>query len=133
MYKINAIKISFLPQQTMSNSLSSFNNASAGARFFSAVDRNDATPPADIDTLRQYKSAKQTSVLKPHSRFIMKPKILDRGGTYTPGNPWVSCDAGGTQPYYGLKVAIEPILSTTTADIEYNIEVKYYLAFKNVK
>ena len=84
MYKINAIKITFMPQQTSNVSLSDFNNANAGKRFFSAIDRNDANVPSSTDELREYKSAKATSILRPHKRYIVKPKILDYVGAYSP-------------------------------------------------
>lgn len=130
-YKINAVKITFLPSQTMSNSLSSVNNAQGYVRFFSAIDYNDSSAPTSIDELRQYQSCKYTTVYRKHTRYI-RPKVTDRGSTYTPGNPWINTTAP-TQQYFGLKVAVEPIDSTGVTSMIFTVEVKFYMSFKNVK
>lgn len=116
---------------TQNVSLSSFNNPSANARFFSAIDYNDGAAPTSIDQLREYKTCKYTPILKPHKRMIYKPKLLDRGGAYSV-TPWVTTD-DPFQNYFGLKIAIEPMDSTSIGFMSYNIEAKYYLTFKNVK
>ena len=53
MYKINAVKITFIPYQTVSNSVATINNADNTARFFSAIDYNDGTAPITTDNLRE--------------------------------------------------------------------------------
>lgn len=131
MYKINAVKINFIPQQTQSISIGAINNAAGNARFFSAIDYNDGSVPGSIDELREYKTCKYTPIFKQHSRMIYKPKILDRGGAYSV-TPWIST-LSPDQDYFGLKVGIEAMGSSTTTEMLYSVEAKFYLSFKNVK
>lgn len=130
MYKINCVKVTFWPQQTISNSLGSVNNPAGNARFFSAIDYNDGTQPTSVDELREYQSCKFTTVLKPHKRVIFKPKILDTSSYSI--SPWMST-ASPSSNYFGLKYAIEAISSTNTPQMAYSVECKYYMSFKNVK
>lgn len=131
MYKINAVKITFTPKQNSSISIGSVNNADASSRFFSAIDYNDGTIPVSIDELREYQTAKFTSVIKTHTRYIYKPKIIDSSGAYNPNNPWINT-ASSSAIHYGLKTAIEPINSTSTTAMLYTVECKYYMSFRNV-
>lgn len=128
-YKINAVKISFIPQQDANVSLSLANNAIANARFFSAIDYTDSSLTA-INDLREYKTAKWTSLLRTHTRYIYKPKILDSSGFSV--SPWMATTALAGD-YFGLKIAVEDIQSTGITSFTYKIECKYYLSFKNVK
>lgn len=130
MYKINGVKLTFIPQQDANTSLSPVNNAIANARFFSAIDYNDANPPASVDELREYKTAKWTSILRPHVRYIHKPKIFDTSGYSI--SPWMATTSPSVN-YFGLKVAIEPTEATITTTFTYKIEAKFYMEFKNVK
>lgn len=130
MYKLNCVKISFIPQMDTNVSLGSLNNPVASARFFSAIDYNDGTAPLNVDELRQYSTCKMTPILRKHKRVIYKPKILDTSGYST--SPWMSTSYN-TADYYGLKVAIEPMLSTTTTSMTYSVECVYYMSFKKVK
>lgn len=130
MYKINAVKVSFLPQMTENISLTSVNNPHAYTRFFSAIDYNDSTAPSSIDELRQYQTCKYTPILRPHKRYIYKPKILDSSNTSR--SPWIATSSPSTN-YFGLKIAVENMNSTTTTSMDYVIEAKYYVSFKNVK
>ena len=129
MYKINAIKISFIPQMTENISATSANNPYANTRFFSAIDYNDSSTPTTIDELRQYSTCKYTPILKTHTRMIYKPKILD-SSSYSV-SPWMST-ASPSANYFGLKVGVEPTQSTVTTSFEYKIEAKFYMSFKNV-
>lgn len=130
MYKINCVKLTFLPQQTVNNSLGTVNNANASTRFFSAIDYNDGSSPGSIDELRQYQSCKMTPILRPHKRVIFKPKILDTNGFSI--SPWMST-ASPNANYFGLKYGIEPMDSSTTTTMIFSVEAKMYLSFKNVK
>lgn len=130
MYKINAVKISFIPQMTQNISLGAINNAYASTRFLSAIDYNDGSAPSSSDDIREYQSCKITPILRTHTRFIRKPKILDSSGYSI--SPWLST-ASPAVDYFGLKVAVEPMNSTSTETMTYTVECKYYLAFKNVK
>lgn len=131
-YRLNAVKITFLPQMTQSVSLSAFNNPNASVRFFSAIDYNDSNVPGTIDDLREYQTCKFTPVLRRHSRYIYKPKIQDRGQTYTPGRPWINTSSPD-QDHFGLKIGVEPMQSTNITSMGYTIECTYYVSFKSVK
>lgn len=130
MYKINCVKIMFLPQMTQNISLGSVNNAYASTRFFSVIDYNDGSAPTSIDELRQFQSCKVTPILRPHKRVIFKPKILDTNGFSI--SPWMST-ASPNANYFGLKVAVEGMDSTTTTSMIYTVEAKFYMSFKQVK
>ncbi|AWW06056.1 MAG: capsid protein [Cressdnaviricota sp.] len=128
-YKINAVKIQFIPQMTENVSLSTVNNP-ANARFFSVIDYNDSTAPTSINELREYQNCKMTTLLRTHTRYIYKPKILDTS-SYTI-SPWIATSSPSSI-YRGIKVALEPMLSTITTSLAFRIEAKYYLSFKMVK
>lgn len=130
MYKINAVKISFIPQMTQNVSLGAINNPEASTRFFSVIDYNDSAAPASVDELREYQSCKITPILRTHKRYIYKPKVLD--SVLSSRNPWMAT-SNPSQPFFGLKVAVEPMFSSTTTVMNYNIEAKFYMSFKNVK
>lgn len=130
MYKINCVKITFIPQMNTSVSIGSINNPNASARFFSAIDYNDGTAPTSVDDLRQYQSAKYTPILRQHKRVIFKPKILDSSNYSV--SPWLST-ASPSSNYFGLKVAVEAMDSTSTLSMQYKVECKYYMSFKQVK
>lgn len=129
-YKINCVKIRFLPQQTQSISIGSINNPRANTRFFSAIDYNDGNPPTSVDELRQYQTCKYTPCLRQHKRVIFKPKILDTNGFSI--SPWMST-ATPNANYFGIKIAVEPMESTSTLTMTYTVECTYYMSFKQVK
>lgn len=126
MFKINAVKVIIRPQMSQVNSLGTVNNIYYNDRIYSCIDYNDATAPTDINEVRQYQSCKIGSSIKPHKRYIYKPKILD-SSSYSM-HPWVACTAPNTS-WYGLKVAIDTVPNAAF----WTVEVKYYLSFKNVR
>lgn len=130
MYKINCVKMTFLPQVTNNISLSSTNNPNASTRFFSVIDYNDATIPTSIDELRNYASCKMTPILRPHKRIIYKPKILVDG--VMSATPWLATSTSSTN-YFGLKIGIETMDSSVTTSMEYSVEAVFYMTFKNVR
>lgn len=130
-YKINAVKITFIPQMNTSISIGSINNPNANARFFSVLDYNDGNPLTTIDQAREYQSCKYTPILRQHKRYL-RPKIMDAGGVYNPGNKWLAT-SNITENYFGVKVAVEPMDSTGTLSMTYSIECVYYMSFRNVK
>lgn len=129
-YKINAVKITFIPQMNTSISIGTINNPNASARFFSAIDYNDSAAPFSVDEIRQYATCKYTPILRTHTRYIYKPKIVDASGFTI--SPWISTSVPGAN-YYGLKIAVEPMDSTSTLSMIYSVEAKFYMSFKNVK
>lgn len=130
-YKINAVKVTLLPQMTQNVSLGDVNNAWASKRLFSAIDYNDSSAVTTIDEIRQYQTCKFTPILKRHTRYF-KPRINDSGSVFTPGRPWLLCSSPNTN-YFGIKLAGETMNSSGVANMEYTVEVMFYLSFKNVK
>ena len=118
-YKINAVKVTFLPQITENVSLGSVNNPQACSRFMSAIDYNDSSAAGSQDEIRQYQTCKMTPVLKQHRRYIYKPKILDTSSTSR--SPWMATSSPSTN-YFGLRYFVEPFYSTTTTTMIYNVE-----------
>lgn len=127
-YKINAIKIRFIPSQTVSNSLSTISNAQ-NTRFISIIDYNDNTPPTSLNDMRQYHTCKVTNAFKTHTRYIYKPKY-QLGASQS--RLWLNTTTPST-PWHGLKVGIEAMGSTVTTSMNYHVEAKYYISFKAVK
>lgn len=128
-YKINAVKISFIPTQTVSNSLSTISNAQ-NSRFFSVIDYNDDTAPTSLDELRQYASCRYTSIFRTHKRYIYKPKYSIQ--SYVQSRQWINTATPSTE-WYGLKIGIEAMGSTVSTSMNYRVEAKYYVSFKNPK
>jgi len=128
-YKICGVKITFIPQQTESNSL----NYATGirvARFYTAIDYTDAVPPATLSDIREYESCKVTSLLKEHTRYIPHPKYL-LSNTQT-SDEWTAT-SNSTINWFGLKFATDPTGTTGVNQFEFLIECTYYLCFKNIK
>lgn len=133
-YKLKAVKITFIPQQTENISLSTVNNAWGSQRFFSVIDYNDVNLLGSIDEAREYSTCKWTKVLRSHSRYIPNPQVLSSDNTNAvySWSPWLNT-ANTDVRYAGLKVAIENTFSTVSTSMLYNIEAKYYMVFRNVK
>lgn len=129
-FKINAVKITFIPQMTQITNTGGTGNP-FNARFFSVIDKNDDAAPSSANALREYKTCKWSSITKMHKRYIYKPMLItaDKFSIST----WQACDSP-TVNYYGLKYFIEPTgITGVTTTYEYRVEAKYYLSFKNVR
>lgn len=126
-YKINAVKISFIPTQTVSNSLSTISNAQ-NSRFFSVIDYSDDATPSTLNDLRQYSTCRYTNLFRTHTRYIHKPRHSI--SSYVQSRQWCATSVPSTE-WYGLKIGIESMGATVTTSMNYRIEAKYYLSFKN--
>lgn len=129
-YKINAIKVIFLPPFTGRMTILSIDSPQTSARFMSAVDYNDNTGPANMDEIRQYESCKMTQIHEKHERYIPSPKFINSSGQNV--NDWISTSSPSTA-HFGIKFGADPTNQTNTLSFQYNIEVVFYLAFKNIK
>lgn len=128
-YKINAVPVCFYPKQTEVTSLSTTDNVRGNARILTAIDYNDDTPPTTLDDLRQYESCEVDVILNKHERYIPKPLFLNNSGQNV--NSWLST-ANPSTKHYGLKYGVEPT-QAVGGSFTYNVEVTYYIAFKNTK
>lgn len=128
-FKINAVSVCFYPKQTQVTSLSTADNVRGNARILTAIDYNDDTPPLTLDDLRQYENCEVDVILNKHERYIPKPLFLNNSGQNV--NGWLST-ANPSTKHYGLKYGIEPTQAVGGV-FTYNVEVTYYIAFKNTK
>lgn len=129
-YMIKAIKVSLIPR---------FTEASAGVaaqqigNMWSVIDYDDATAPANVDTVLQYQNVKRTQMNKVHSRYF-KPKIAKEvfatgvASGYAPGKAWLDCNSDSVEHY-----AIKLWFDSAAAAVTFDVVTKFYLAFKNVR
>lgn len=130
-YKICGVKITFFPGQTQSSTVALADQVRGNARFLTAIDYNDGTPPANADELRQYESCKVHSYLDKVVRYIPAPKFVNAGTGQTVAD-WLAT-ASNTTNWFGLKYFGEPTDITSGGTYTQRIEMCYYLCFKNIK
>lgn len=129
MYKINGIKIRFMPRA---------NSAEAGTnqglvKFFSVVDYDDVSLPTAITDLLQYENVKITNTSRDHMRYF-KPKVASAvyqnavGTGYAPRSGWIDCSSP-TVEHYGIKWALQQL---PAGNQSMDIAITYYMAFKHV-
>lgn len=130
-YKINKVVMQFVPKFTDSD----IGTAPTGGQlsmFASCIDYDDATIPLSIGDILERNNAKLhrtrivTRVLKPCVNFNVSTGAT--AGVSTKQSPWL--DVTNTNvPHFGVKIGI-----TGTAVIQsYDIIVKYYLSFRQVR
>lgn len=127
-YQIKAVKLTLIPRYT---------EVSLGAtqgNMWSVLDQDDSLAPANLDTLLQYQNVKRTRMNQIHSRYI-KPSVATEvyatgiASAYAPRrNVWLDCTTAAIE-HYGIKFWFDSRVSNTIFDMQ----VKYYLAFKNVR
>lgn len=128
MYKILGMRFRFSPRA---------NSAEVGTnqgliKFMTAIDYDSSTTTGTMADLLQYESLKVTQSNREHVRYI-KPRIaqsvyqsaLTTG--YSPGRGWIDCE-NNTVPHYGLRFLLQQL---PAGNQSYDIQVTYYLAFKN--
>lgn len=152
-YKINAVKVRFIPMFSASvfsayittGPLSNYSNFEtptttnpSSLRLFTCIDYN-SSGALTVAEIREYNNCKYSTYLKGHKRYI-KPKFdLDTrasNGAQTGKNPWVAT-ASPTQVYNslicGLTTSEFATSQITSNDILYKVEAVYYLSFKATK
>lgn len=146
-YKINAVKIQFIPGTTQTtNSVLDPNPTSSnitGAamcynRFHSVIDYDDTTLLGSEAAALEYGSLKSSRGDRGHTRYL-KPKVVQdifRTGGATGkrpiGNQWIDCNNTDV-PHYGLKVWMDAPDSPTNIAITYNVYVTMYFQCKNTR
>lgn len=132
MYKIRAVKVSFIPIMNVTTATQS----GFASLIYSTYDFNGdtSTLPPSRDKIREYQYCKWSPYGKIHKRYFF-PRILDDQQTSStkvgPQN-WIST-ANPDVPYHGLFVSITNVPSIADFEKIYKVEVKYYLSFKNTK
>lgn len=131
-YKIMGIKWRFSPRA---------NSAEAGTnqglvKFMTAIDYDGAPAGASapvMTDLLQYESLKVTSSNREHVRYV-KPRIASTvyntalTSGYSARTAWLDCENNAV-PHYGLSYVLQQLPAGAQS---YDIQVTYYLAFKNV-
>jgi len=138
-YKINAMKVFFIPLSNVSISSSaaglvSTNEGTYFYRFLSCIDYNDRSNPATLNAIREYDNCKVTSNNRIHKRYFKPNFTVDVENDDFPGTmanrykPWLNT-AAQTVEHYGLKYGFEHANLTSSHSL-YRIEIKVYLSFK---
>lgn len=132
-YCIKGIKIDFIPRCTEAMP----NNPNLIGNLWSVIDRDDSTAPVNINTVLQYQNLKRTQHTDVHSRYF-KPSVAAEffatGIATTYGekkNQWLDC-TNDTVEHYGIKLWTDGLPVGAPA-ISYDVVIKFYLAFKNVR
>lgn len=140
-YKINAVKVSLIPRgntaeiTAASGASAVFQGQSVGV--FSVIDYDDTALLTSINEACQYQNMKMSRATRTHSRYL-KPRFNLQGitnqGTGATGptmntRGWIDCSQINV-PHFGLKWAFQ---QNVNYNLQYDVKIDYYLAFKNVR
>lgn len=108
------------------------------SNIITAIDYDDATVPSTLDSLLERSGCKINSASKQSFSVTLQPRVakeifkttLLTG--YATGEPgaWIDC-ANPDIPHYGLKIGVTE--APTNASVRWNLFIKYYLQFRNVR
>jgi len=129
-YSIRKIVIKFIPKFNLMAS-----TTSSSVQFTSVLDYDDNNPLPNPGAAWQYQSCKMTRGTQIHTR-ILKPcanAVFDAvgGGLAPKKSPWLDL-SNLNVPHYGVKLACEQLPSGATP-LDYDLQVVFYMAFKNVR
>ncbi len=136
LYKINLIKITFVPTATSADA-----NPNATQIFMpnlmSVLDYTDAAAPSGINELMQYPNCRRTKLTRQHTR-IFKPRVLQDvvGQGATTGynsKPWPYVSFGIDVTGYGIKWGLDQVFNVASGGIGVDRYVTYYFSCKNVR
>lgn len=130
MYKIRAVKVSFIPIMNITTATES----GFASLIYSTYDFNGPTTSTapSKDQIREYQYCKWSPYGRIHKRYFFPRTVENPNGTKVGPQNWISTSASDV-PYYGLLVNVSNIPSINIDEPIYKIEVKYYLSFKNTK
>ena len=127
-YQIKGVKLTLIPRYT------DVNVGQTQGNIWSILDYDDSIVPPSLDTLMQYQNLKRTRMNQIHSRYL-KPAVAKEvfatgiATTYSMAkNTWLDA-SNDTVEHYGVKLWFDTRLVTTT----YDVQLKFYLAMKNVR
>lgn len=139
-YRMNKVVVKWVPKFTgtsIAGAGATFGaNSNALGQFLSAVDYNDASAPANINTLLEYENCRKTHLNAGHTR-VLRPAVqmatykstLSTG--YSPGwKKWINMSDASVL-HYGLKWAIDN--SGGTTPISFDCYITYYFSLRQVK
>lgn len=133
-YKINAIKLTFIPRFTGAD-INPLGTALAVPRIWSVIDYDDASTLTDQNDAYQYQNCKTHMMHKPFSIYL-KPKVAAEvyqstiATGYGAKRMYIDCSVPSV-PHYGVKLYVEP----TPYDGQFTVSViaKFYLSMKQVR
>lgn len=147
-YRINAVKITFLPTTNSPNSTT----VNPSATFATSIDLDDDNSITTFDELLQCSNCKTSpwsaqGGLTPYKSVYLKPrhqsilgKTFDAAGQPTTfstalGNrkAWLDVSDRGTTPHFGLNVGWYFGAQTVLLQQDLNIVATYYLQFRKVR
>lgn len=127
-YCIKMVKMSLIPRFT------EVSNTSTQGNIWSVLDYDDSIAPPNVDTVLQYENVKRTRMSQIHTRYF-KPAVADEiyatGVATTYGakkNQFLDCTNDAVE-HYGVKLWFD----TRATNVIYDVQIKFYLAFKNVR
>lgn len=143
MYKINAIKLTFVPtaSEYINSTTSGAPTPNGFQRFNSVLDFDDTAVPVNENELLQYATLKNTPGWRSHTRYF-KPRILQTVdeivgatlGSSSSSPKWISCLSPSVE-HLGVKIFVAPPIvgSAVGAAITYSVYATYYISCRNTK
>lgn len=143
-YKINAVKLTFLPSYTSSDANQATANAASGAvfqfqpRIYTVIDK-DGNPTVSTEpaVLQRNDARMITQPYKAFSIYIRKPCVqfevssgLGFAQAAPKASPWLDCENYAVNHHGAAIAGALPAGSSVTAGLQYQVLATYYLAFK---
>jgi len=133
MYRFNKVVWKLIPKvsEALLNAGGTLSNANL-QQIHSVIDYDDNTAPTSINQLVQYQSHKLTRGHQMHTRVVVpKCQMTVSGASAAPkAKQWLDCDQNSLA-HRGLKFII-PAPATPGTTVYYDLEMTYYMSFKNV-
>lgn len=131
-YKIRKVVWTLYPKFNSSDIQFSGSNGGELPMVTTCIDYDDSNPPPGIAEIVQRQNAKIhragrpiTRVLKPCANFVVDAST---GALSNKQSPWLDL-TNNTVPHYGIKLGIQ----ASPVNQNYDVVVKYYLAFRQVR
>lgn len=133
MYRFNKVVFKLIPKYTEVSLVPGSTTQNANLQqIHSVIDYDDAVSPASINQLTQYQSHKMTRGNKIHTRVLIpKCQTTVSGASAAPkSKQWLDCDQNSLA-HRGIKFIV-PTAGTANTTLYYDLELTYYMSFKNV-
>lgn len=130
-YSIRKVVIKFIPKFNMMAS-----TVSSSVNFTTVIDYDDPNPLPNAGAAWQYQTCKMTRGTQVHTRTLVPcaNSIFDAAGSagLSPKKaPWLDISNLNVL-HYGVKLGCEQ-LPSGAAPLDYDVQIQFYLAFKNVR
>lgn len=136
-YKICAAAVKFIPTGTEAQINPNTFAGNFNIRFATVIDYDSSGAFGSFNDAREFTTCKVKACTQYHTRYI-KPRIKsanenDSNTIVASGNRrmWLNTNIANI-PHYGLRYVFEQI-PVANYSMQYKVEAKYYMAFRNVK